>query len=135
MAAAGVQAVVYKWPETERETADLMRSLVTGNVDPVAVLEAVNSMPGQGVASTFAFGRHYGFLRGLLVAYEVPWLDVRPAKWQTAMGCLSKGDKNVTKARAQQLAPSLKLTHATADALLLAIYCSRLDWRGVGVAA
>jgi len=132
--ADGWSPVVYPWPDTERDTADLLHSLVTGNVDPVAVIEAVGAMPRQGVASTFAFGRHYGFLRGVLIAYKVPFLAVRPAKWQAAMGCRSKGDKNVTKARAQELAPAIKLTHATADALLLAIYCSRQDWRGIGSA-
>jgi hypothetical protein len=38
---------------------------------------------------------------------------------------LSKGDKNVTKRKAQELFPSLKITHATADALLIAEYLRR----------
>lgn len=32
---------------------------------------------------------------------------------------------NVTKAKAQELFPKEKVTHATADALLLATYCKR----------
>jgi hypothetical protein len=36
------------------------------------------------------------------------------------MGCLTKGDKNVSKSRAQELFPSIKVTHAIADALLIA---------------
>ena len=32
-------------------------------------------------------------------------------------------DKNVTKNRAQQLWPTIKVTHAIADALLLGEYC------------
>jgi len=38
------------------------------------------------------------------------------------LGCLSKGDKNVTKAKAQEQFPNIKVTHATADALLIALY-------------
>jgi hypothetical protein len=38
---------------------------------------------------------------------------------------MSKGDKNVTKAKAQQLFTQLKITHATADALLIAEFARR----------
>jgi hypothetical protein len=41
------------------------------------------------------------------------------------MGCLTKGDKNVSKKRAQELFPSIKCTHATSDALLIAEYGNR----------
>lgn len=90
-----------------------------------AVVEAVASSPQMGVKSAFTFGRGYGFLRGLLTAYRIPFVEARPQAWQKALGCLTKGDKNVSKARAQQLFPALKVTHATADALLLATYCRR----------
>jgi len=91
-----------------------------------AYLERVHAMPKQGVASTFKFGQSYGFLRGCLVAVGIPFEEVTPAKWQRALGCLSKGDKNVTKAKAQQLFPGIKVTHAIADALLIAEYGRRL---------
>lgn len=91
-----------------------------------AYIERVSAMPKQGVSSTFKFGQSYGFLRGLLIAHRVPFEEVSPRKWQSAMGCLSGGDKNVTKARAQQLFPQVKVTHAIADALLLAEYCRRV---------
>lgn len=92
-----------------------------------AVIEQVHSMPNQGVSSSFKFGQSYGFLRGLLTAHAVPFETVTPQKWQKAMGCRSGGDKNVTKAAAQRLFPGLKITHANADALLLAEYCRRIN--------
>lgn len=126
----GGKLIVFPFREdTERDTAENIKSLVTGNVQPYAVIESVHSFPKQGVASSFKFGQHYGFLRGLLIAYEVPFREVLPEKWQKAMECLSGGNKNVTKARAQQLFPSHRITHATADAILLALYCSRLAWK------
>jgi crossover junction endodeoxyribonuclease RuvC len=88
-----------------------------------AVIEQVSSSPQMGVVSAFTFGQSYGFLRGLLVAMAIPFVPVRPQKWQKAMGCMSGGDKNKTKAKAQQLYPGERITHATADALLLATYC------------
>ena len=93
-----------------------------------AFIEKVHSMPKQGVVSSFKFGRSLGFLHGLLVAWKVPYTEVSPQCWQKAMGCLTHGDKNISKARAQQLWPSLKITHATADALLIAEY-GRRTWK------
>jgi hypothetical protein len=61
----------------------------------------------------------------LLTGEEFPFEEVSPQKWQKAMGCMTKGDKNVSKAKAQQLFPQLKITHAIADALLIAEYARR----------
>lgn len=88
----------------------------------VAVLEQVSAMPGQGVTSCFTFGNGFGHLEMALTAASIPFVRVRPQKWQKAMGCMTKGDKNVSKRRAQELFPSMKITHATADALLMAEY-------------
>ena len=90
-----------------------------------ALIEQVSAMPKQGVASTFKFGMSYGMLQGFLIAHGVVWQSVTPQTWQREMRCLSKGNKNVTKAAAQQLWPDEKITHATADALLLAELCRR----------
>lgn len=89
-------------------------------------IERVHSMPKQGVASSFKFGKNYGFLRGCLISHRIPFEEVTPQKWQKLMGCMSKGDKNVTKARAQQLFPREKITHANADAILISEYAKRV---------
>jgi hypothetical protein len=91
-------------------------------LDLTVWIEKVGAMPKQGVSSTFKFGRGYGFLRGCITALALPWNEVAPGVWQRKLGCLSGGDKNVTKSRAQQLYPHLRITHATADALLIASY-------------
>ena len=116
------------WPlrkMTERDISDLFVELRYKRV-AMAVIEKVHSMPKQGVASSFKFGVNYGFLRGMLCAHRLRFTEVTPAKWQRVMECRTKGDKNVTKARAQQLFPDLKITHATADALLIAEYGRRV---------
>jgi len=85
-------------------------------------LEKVHAMPKQGVSSTFKFGKNYGFNRGVVLALRKPLIDVPPSTWQRHLGCLTGGDKNVTKSFAQQLYPDTKITHAIADAILIALY-------------
>ena len=109
--------------ETEHDVSDFL-SECAPHVE-TAVLEKVNAMPRQGVSSTFKFGTSYGFCRGLLVCHRVRFETVPPGTWLRAMGCLSKGDKNVTKSAAQRLFPKEKVVHATADAMLLAEYARR----------
>ena len=92
---------------------------------PIAVLERVASSPQMGVRSAFTFGQSYGALEAFLVSVGCRIERVSPAVWQKALGCRSKGDKNVTKRRAQELFPGVKVTHRNADALLLAEYGRR----------
>lgn len=116
-----VRSLKFK-DKTEREIDEWFHALEGLSL---AVIERVSSSPQMGVVSAFTFGRSYGFLRGMLIGYGHPFVEVSPQKWQKAMGCLSKGNKNVTKAKAQQLYPNEKITHAIADALLLATYCKQ----------
>jgi len=116
------------WNELQPLAADYVAGVF-------AVIEDVHSMPKQGVSSSFKFGKHYGFLRGLLVASGIAFEPVTPQRWQKAIGCMSRGDKNVTKQKAQQLFPHIKFTHATADAMLLAEYARRSYSSRIGVAA
>jgi len=90
------------------------------------VLEQLHAYPVRGSIGNFKLGRHYGMLRALLTAFGVGYEEVTPQKWQKALGCLTGGNKNVTKKKAQELFPDVKVTHAIADALLLAEYARRL---------
>jgi len=122
---------VIKTPTTERDVWEHIVSLAFKDGERIgvfAILEQVHSMPKQGVASTFKFGVNYGMLTAFLIAADIPFETVTPAKWQRALGCLSHGDKNVTKQKAQQLFTIKKITHATADALLIAEYGRRLHF-------
>ena len=96
------------------------------------MIESVHAFKGQEVSSTFAFGRNYGFLRGMLIAHKIPFEDVTPAKWQAALRVKaikdeSKTDhKNRLKGLAQQLFPYHQMMHAIADASLIVEYVYRL---------
>lgn len=116
---------VEPMPQTDRDVLDVFTDYP--DQQKVAALERVSSSPQMGVVSAFTFGRGYGGLRMALAAARIPYDEVSPAKWQLVMGCRTKGDKNVSKRRAQQLFPAVKVTHAVADALLLAEYCRRTN--------
>ncbi|NCD17884.1 MAG: hypothetical protein EOL91_11375 [Actinobacteria bacterium] len=118
------EAIKYD-PANEQEVVDKIRGYRV--YIKKAYLEAVHSMPGQGVASTFKFGMNYGWWQGVLVSFRIPFERVSPVRWQTEMRCRTKGDKNVTKRLAQELFPNIKVTHAIADALLIAEYGLRRD--------
>lgn len=96
----------------------------------MAVIEEVHSSPQMGVKSAFSFGQSFGSLLMLLTALKIPHERVRPQRWQKTLGCMTGGDKNVSKRRAQELFPSITITHAIADALLLAEYARRIDLKG-----
>lgn len=114
---------------TELDVHNVVESLVAEAdceaVSVCAVIESVSASPQMGVTSAFSFGRNFGFWLGVLAGCAVPFALVRPQKWQKAMGCLTKGDKNISKSAAQRLYPNERITHSTADALLLATYCRR----------
>ena len=119
---------VEKMPDSLRDLWDLIcditnhpRSTVDGRKYK-AYIEQVHSSPQMGVKSAFTFGNGFGHLEMALTAAGIPFERVRPQVWQKAMGCMTKGDKNVSKRKAQELFPSIKITHATADALLIASY-------------
>ncbi len=127
----------FKMPETRRDTLEALRAVRASLMPVRAMVERVN--PGvfgrgkvgkMGAVSAFTFGRNVERVLMALEAADIPYDEVLPVKWQTELGCRSRGDKNVTKARAQALFPvGVKVTHATADALLIAEYCRRVRRR------
>jgi hypothetical protein len=80
----------------------------------VAVIEDVWARPGEGVVSSFRFGRGRGIMEGLLTALQIPYSYVSPQKWKKAMGLVK--DKDETKAefktRSRLLAMELAPEHA-----------------------
>lgn len=122
---------VEKMPDTLQDLWDLVVSISlnagTGGTGIIAYIEQVHSSPQMGVKSAFTFGNGFGRLEMALTAAGIPFERVRPQVWQKALGCMTKGDKNVSKRKAQELFPQLKITHATADAILLAEFGRRLQ--------
>lgn len=122
------KACVEKMPDSLQDLWDLICDITSYPKSSIdgrsykAYIEQVSSSPQMGVVSSFSFGRGYGNLEMALTAARIPFERVRPQVWQKALGCMTKGDKNVSKRKAQELFPDRKVTHATADALLIAYY-------------
>lgn len=109
--------VVGEMLSTYRETA-------------LVALEQVGSMPGQGVTSMFSFGQNYGGYIALLEYLQVPYVLVRPQKWQKAiLGSFPKGEgKTRAASYIRRRFPVLELTknakknEGIIDALCIALY-------------
>jgi len=69
----------------------------------LVVIEAVHSMPGQGVRSMFTFGRALGTVEGIVAALGVAAVSIPPHVWKRLMG-VSK-DKASGRAAAARLWP------------------------------
>ena len=98
----------------------------------ICYLEHVHAMPKQGVSSTFNFGMNFGFIQGVLRAYEIPYELVTPQKWKKEFSCTS--DKNTSIEVCKRLFPGVNLKatdrckkdhDGMAEALLIAEYGRR----------
>lgn len=97
----------------------------------VCALEHVGAMPGQGVTSMFSFGENFGWIQGVLDAFQIPYELVRPQKWKKEFSVTA--DKNSSIAVCQRLFPNVNLIppkcrvphDGSAEALLLAEYARR----------
>lgn len=130
-----------KMPQTEQDLWQAIASLEDTGCR--AIIEKVHASPRRdktgkevknGAATMFKFGQSYGSLRMALIAAGIPFDEVTPQKWQRELGLIrtnknesSTDKKNRHKAKAQQLFPELNVIHATADALLIAEYCRRVN--------
>lgn len=123
------RAWASKMPETETDLLEHLREIQALSAEhfTCCYVEQVWSRPTDGGVQAFKFGKSYGTILGILAAMSFRREFVSPQKWQTALGCRTGGDKNVSKRKAQELFPDLRITHAIADALLIAEYGRRTE--------
>lgn len=132
---AGAIEILKLADATDRDVSHFLLFRTPG----VAALERVASSPQQGVVSAFTFGASFGALRMALACHGLETHLVRPQKWRGAMqvrkvrGGLGRNDaekKRATRERAQQVYPDLRVTNATADALLLLAFVEKFYPKG-----
>lgn len=134
MAEIGVDgSAASPMPKTERDIWNWIKQQADRD-DTFAVIEKVGGYVGikQPGSAMFKFGQSYGGLRMALIAASIPFDEVTPQVWQKSLGIVKRQSgesqtvwKNRLKAKAQQLFPHMKVTLATADALLIAEFCRR----------
>lgn len=110
----------------------------TCSQDAMAAIESVHSMPGQGVSSTFSFGKGFGMWLGILTALNIPHQAVAPQTWKKIMLADGGKEKDASRVKAMQLYPQIadqlsrKKDHGRADALLMAAWAQRVVYQSKG---
>lgn len=126
---------------TEESVWRLLQSMQSSYRGTMTVIEEVGGYIGEGQPGSraFKFGQSYGMLRGMMAAAGLltngKLLSVRPQQWQKDLGIpprkkrMTKGGgetkyqfKSRLKRVAKERFPGLRITRATADALLLALW-------------
>jgi hypothetical protein len=146
--------IAKKMPDTEGAILDTLEGFIeTATEGVVCHMEQVGGFiggQGQPGSRMFEFGHGVGFLHGIIATNRIRLELVTPQKWQKALGLGSisqfypanyktldeaaaktaranaKRDwKNKLKSLAERLYPSVKVTLATADAILILEYAVR----------
>ena len=98
----------------------------------VCFLERVHSQPNNGIKAAFSFGENYGYIRGLLEAFYIPYQTVPPQTWKREFSITA--DKKSSIECAQRLFPNVDLRRTErcksahdgkAEALLICEYGRR----------
>jgi crossover junction endodeoxyribonuclease RuvC len=114
----------------------LMMQSITAGKEAMVTIEKVQAMPGggertMGATSAFNFGKGFGIWLGIIAALQLPFEQVHPMTWKSAVLRGMPKEKDASRVRAMELFPkaakhlSRKKDHGRADALLLAVYGKR----------
>ena len=133
---------VAKMPATIGDIHSYLHQFRPDSVSAVrAVIEKLGQLPRgkdgrpmQSSKSTKVLYRNYGHCEMALTSLGIPYREATASKWQRWSGVYGKYasqtiKKNVHKDEAQRRFPGVKMTHAIADALLIADYGLREVWR------
>lgn len=126
--------ICYTEPYSDKALIDLCRDeSYSGNTERIiCCLEKVGAMPGQGVTSMFNFGASYGYIKGVLEAFRIPYQEIPPQRWKKEFGLNS--DKATSVEVCRKLFPDVNLLatecskkphDGMAEALLMAEYARR----------
>jgi crossover junction endodeoxyribonuclease RuvC len=123
-------------PVTEEKELDILKiyTVITDFIKDdicVGIIEKSQSMKGQGVVSTFTYGKGYGVLLAILVIADVKFEEIRPTTWKRFFGLLK-----TTKLQSVELAEKFdknqefrtkrgRLMDGKAESYLLAEYGKR----------
>ncbi len=128
----GQTATAFHMPATDGEILQKLKMAKETEAETAYIEEIVMFIPrrlpsGKDLPSSrmITYGENFGTVKGMLMALGYRVVRVPPQKWQKALGLgNSRGMsrtawKNKLKQRAEELFPGIKVTLATADALLM----------------
>lgn len=108
-----------------------LTSLRDGGI--IVAVEKVHAVHGNGIVSSFTFGKSAGYIEGVLTALEIPYQLVSPPVWKKEFSLIGK-DKQASIDACHQLFPGLDLrrtercrkeSDGLAEACLLMVYAMR----------
>jgi len=120
-------------PETRRGISDFLRAAGMTYKNITVVVELVHSMPKQGVASTFKFGKGCGIILGICTALDFVIIEPTPQAWKKAILAGTDKGKGASIIVCENLFPKATLVQprcrnphdGVAEAILLAEYGRR----------
>ena len=99
--------------------------------ESICYIEKAQSMPRQGVTSTFNYGQGYGKLKAVLEILGISYQEISPQLWKKEFSLIKK-DKKDSVTVAMKLFPEItfktpkgRLLDGRAESLLIAEYCRR----------
>ena len=103
---------------------DLFAGMCATHRPDMLAIEHAFSRPGQGVASTFKFGKTFGQALGVIQALKIPYQLVSPSVWKKHFKILPSSPKDASRLVCKRLYPGADIPlmkhHGRADAILLA---------------
>jgi crossover junction endodeoxyribonuclease RuvC len=124
----------------EKTFAELIKS--SAMIISSLCIEESRPYPGQGVVSMFNYGSHFGLLKGVVIANNIPITLVPPRTWQKHMILPSKHKDPKAKALESANKVFRKTSHywlpskrhkkphdGMIDSALIAEYCRRLHYK------
>lgn len=136
LSATGELIDVQRMPAIDSEVSGLLLSALLHDWRDMSrdacrvVIEQVHSLPGQGVSSTFKFGKSFGVALGVVQTMGFPMERVTPQTWKRMFVLIGK-DKDASRGLATEMWPSMadrwkfKKDNGLTDAALLAEYGRR----------
>ena len=122
---SATEVAIEKLPQNSKDLLELVQ--MVGEVE-CAYVEQIYLPTGKAGALNFASG--WGKILAVLEIAEIRTELVRPQVWMKTLDCMTKGDKNITKRKADELfghleyegGKTLPITHWSSDALLIGYY-------------
>jgi Holliday junction resolvasome RuvABC endonuclease subunit len=101
-----------------------LAKLLAERLPDMVAIEYAFSRPGQGVSSTFKFGKTFGQALGVIQALGIPYELVSPSVWKKHFKISPNSPKDASRLVCKRVYPNadipLKKHHGRADAILIA---------------
>ena len=85
----------------------------------IVMLEQVHAFKKQGFNSIWTFGEKYGWLKGILEAFRIPYKEISPMKWQKLLKVEPGGGKQGIYKRIKEVYPQVQTELITKRGKLL----------------